>query len=424
MSIDAERAVIGCGLITQRCVEEAIDLGITDAHFDDLSLRRAWSALRRCEAPDYVTVMAELEFEACKEPNGGWGRLLAQCEQAVATREHLGDYCRILRESLASRHARHIGEGLIKGLCDQDDIEHAQRELAAIQDGLCRGSTPYRHVGAGIVDLVNKIFSREASKPQEMGVPTGLDVLDHALCGLQPGNLSLIAARPSMGKTALMAHACYSAACAGHPTLMLSLEQTEEELVERILSAETRIPGARMKRNEIAPQERRKIHEVASRLHDIPLYVDDSSAITPPQVRAKTRAFVGAHPGQICLLTLDYIQLMRGEARHYDNRNEEVSDISRSLKALMKELHLCSLILSQLNRECEKRQDKRPQLCDLRESGSLEQDADVIAFIYRDDFYNLSSNVPGEAEIIIGKHRNGARSTLMCHFSPETTRFS
>ncbi|HPU36329.1 MAG TPA: replicative DNA helicase, partial [Bacillota bacterium] len=253
------------------------------------------------------------------------------------------------------------------------------------------------------------------------GVPTSFSDLDRLCSGLQPSDFIILAGRPSMGKTSLGLCIAYNAALKHNiPVAIFSLEMSKEQLVQRILCAEARVDQHRIRSGDLDEDDWRKLHETARVLAKAPIYIDDTPALSVRQVRAKARQ-LKAEKG-LGLILIDYLQMMTG-SRRSENRQQEISEISRSLKGLAKELNIPVLALAQLSRSVEQRPNKRPVMSDLRESGSLEQDADLIMFIYRDEYYNPDSEKKGIAEIIISKHRNGPVGTVELVFLKELTKF-
>jgi replicative DNA helicase len=254
------------------------------------------------------------------------------------------------------------------------------------------------------------------------GVPTGFKDLDKLTAGLQPSDLIIIAGRPSMGKTAFCLNIATYAAFANVGVAVFSLEMAKEQLVLRMLCSEARVNNAKVRAGYLGERDFPKLANAAARLHEAPIYIDDTPAISILELRAKARRLVRDRSKRVGLIMVDYLQLMRGMGTA-SNREQEISEISRSLKALAKELSVPVIGISQLNRRVEDRGDKRPMMADLRESGAIEQDADVIGFIYRDEVYNQKSPDKGIAEIIIAKQRNGPIDTVRLTFLSEFTRF-
>ena len=279
---------------------------------------------------------------------------------------------------------------------------------------------------------VNDVLSTELDKLEELsregkavtGTPSGFDDLDAITGGFQPGNLIILAARPSMGKSALMANFAENAAlhADGKAVALFSLEMSESELAQRFIASQASIKGDDLRKGRVPGSRWGKIMEASNRLAKSPLFIDDSSDLSVLDVRAKARRLLQQHADGLGLILIDYLQLMRGDGRT-DNRVEQIGQISRGLKTLARELECPVIALSQLNRGVEQRTDKRPVLSDLRESGSIEQDADLVMFIYRDEYYDRESEREGIADVIISKHRNGGLGTVELTFQKEYPRF-
>jgi replicative DNA helicase len=268
--------------------------------------------------------------------------------------------------------------------------------------------------------MVEKLYER---KEMVTGVATGFKDLDKLTAGLQPSELIVVAGRPSMGKTAFCLNiAGYAALNAGVGVALFSLEMAKEQLVLRMLCSEARVDNSKVRAGYLGERDFPQLANAAARLHEAPIYIDDTPAISVLELRAKARRLVRDRGKKVGLVVVDYLQLMRGMGTAA-NREQEISEISRSLKALAKELRVPVIAISQLNRRVEDRGDKRPMMADLRESGAIEQDADVIAFIYRDEVYNQKSTDRGIAEIIVAKQRNGPIDTVRLAFFNEITRF-
>jgi replicative DNA helicase len=269
----------------------------------------------------------------------------------------------------------------------------------------------------------DKLHRLSVLKTALTGTPSGFKDLDEKTGGFQAGNLVIVAARPSMGKSALVANVAENAVLAGHAVALFSLEMSESELAQRFVASQARIKGEELRRGKVAEHRWPKILEACQRLADAPLFVDDSSDTGVLEIRAKARRLHHQVEGGLGLIIVDYLQLMRHEGR-VDSRVEQVSQISRGLKGLARELGVPVIALSQLSRAVEQRGgDKKPVLSDLRESGAIEQDADLVMFIYREEYYDKESERPGEADIIIAKHRNGPIGDVVLTFQKEYPKF-
>jgi replicative DNA helicase len=268
------------------------------------------------------------------------------------------------------------------------------------------------------MELVEKLYDQ---REPVTGVPSGLEKLDKMTAGFQPSDLIIVAARPAMGKTALtLGIAQYVGVYCRKPVAFFSLEMSKEQLVLRMLCSESRINNSNMRTGNLNERDFSRIVDGASKIAEADIFIDDTPALTITELRAKSRRL--ARDQDLGLIVVDYLQLLRSPAYSH-SREQEISDISRSLKALAKELHVPVISLSQLNRSVESRNDKRPMMSDLRESGAIEQDADIIMFIYRDEVYNKESPDKGVAELIIAKQRTGPTGAVRVAFSGEYTRF-
>jgi replicative DNA helicase len=300
-------------------------------------------------------------------------------------------------------------------------IDFAETAIFELSENRSRQS--YYPLSKMVDSNIDALVERQGNKSMITGVPTGFTLFDHKTSGLQKSDLIILAARPGMGKTAFALNiARHAALQADVPAVVFSLEMSKEQLSMRMLSSEARLDSTRLRSGFISQDDWMKITEAAGNLSNAPIFIDDSPVLTAMEIRAKARRL--KLDKNIGLIIIDYLQLMQGR-RSAERRDLEISEISRAMKALAKELNIPVVALSQLNRMLEQRSDKRPQLSDLRESGALEQDADVVAFIYRDEIYNKDENNPnkGKAEIIISKQRNGPTGIVPLVFLNAYTRF-
>jgi replicative DNA helicase len=302
-------------------------------------------------------------------------------------------------------------------------VEQAERAVLEVaQDERQRTLRPIEDV---LHDETERLHVRSTQKTPLTGTPSGFRDIDDLTGGFQPGNLIVIAARPSMGKSALVANIAEHAALDGYPVALFSLEMSESELAQRFVASQARVKGEDLRRGKVAETRWPKILEACQRLAEAPLYIDDSSDTGVLEVRAKSRRLhhALADKGGLGLIVIDYLQLMRHEGR-VESRVEQVGQISRGLKGLARELSVPVIALSQLSRAVEQRGgDKKPILSDLRESGQIEQDSDLVMFIYREEYYNHESTRPGEADIILAKHRNGPIGERTLTFQSEFPKF-
>ena len=344
----------------------------------------------------------------------------------VASAANISYYVKIIKEKSVLRRligsaTEILNKSYDAGMDVDDILDEAEHAIFEISENKIRPAFhPIREIIRESFKTIERLYDK---KELITGVATGFERLDELTSGLQNSDLIIIAGRPSMGKTAFALNiAQYAALEAGVPVAIFSLEMAREQLATRMLSAEARVDSQRLRKGFLGETDWPKLTTAAGRLSDAPIYIDDTPAITVMEMKAKSRR-LKADAG-LGLVVLDYLQLMRGSS-FKDSREQEISEISRSLKALAKELSLPVIALSQLNRKVEDRTNRRPQMADLRESGAIEQDADVIAFIYRDEVYNRSDDNPekGMAEIIIGKQRNGPTGIVKLAFQEKYTRF-
>jgi replicative DNA helicase len=422
--LDAERSVLGALLLKPSTLHElATSLQPEDfyrpghAHIFEAAI----SLFEKNEPIDEVTVRSQLKAAGTLEAAGGTA-YLASLTDSVPTAANAVHYAHIVRNRAVSRRlinaatdivsAAYEGTGEIGQLLDQ--AESKIFEITASRDQ--RAFVPIKEVVKDTFKLIEKRYEK---KETITGVATGFSDFDRMTSGLQPGDLIILAARPSMGKTALALNMAQNAAIRGKlPVALFSLEMSKEQLVMRMLAAEGRIDSSKLRGGKLGDADWPRLARAAGALAEAELYLDDSGSLTILETRAKARR-LQAEKG-LSMIVIDYLQLMHGRA---ESREREISEISRGLKSLAKELNVPVMALSQLNRSLEARQDKRPMLSDLRESGAIEQDADVICFIYRDEYYNKDSDAKGQAELIIGKQRNGPTGTVHLKFFNEYTRF-
>ena len=383
---------------------------------------------------DAVTLSEALSARSLLEKAGG-NAYLAELLEGTPGAANIAAYADIIREHAALRRlitaAGEISDMAFapEGRSSAEVLDQAEQLVFDIAEGRIREQMPQR-VG-GLADAVAQRldFLSKTGNPIT-GVASGFNDLDRRTAGFQVGDLVIIAARPSMGKTALMVnmaeHAVMSGDGAAPPdaggaVLIFSMEQPADQLVMRMLSSLGRIDQTRMRTGDLQARDWDMFNSARAMLKDKPLYIDDTPALTPNDLRTRARR-VAAEAGGLKMVMVDYMQLMQSSGKH-ENRTNEIAEISRSLKAIAKELRCPLVACSQLNRSLESRTDKRPYMSDLRESGAIEQDADVILFIYRDEVYNKESEDKGLAEIIIGKQRNGPIGMVKLSFAPQLTKF-
>lgn len=424
--IDAERSVLGAMLLEDDAVTDVMGL-LAATDFYKPNHGRIFEGMvalyERNEPLDEVTLAAALKGRGELDQVGG-AAYLADLTESVPTAANVLYYARIVRSRALTRRLIHAATSIAgSGYERSGDIDilldEAESKIFEItSDREQRAFTPMRDIVKGAFDNIHKLYD---NKNDITGIATGFADLDRVTSGFQPADLIIVAGRPSMGKTAFALGVAQNAAL-NHKTkvAVFSLEMSKEQLVMRMLSSEARIDSQRLRRGQLREDDWAKLADATGLLHQAPIFIDDTGSISILEMRAKARR-LQAEQG-LGLIVVDYLQLMRGRSGT-EGREREISEISRGLKALAKELSVPVVALSQLNRSLEQRQDKRPMLSDLRESGAIEQDADVIAFVYRDEYYHPDSELRGVAEIIIGKQRNGPTDTVKLKFSREITRF-
>ena len=425
-NVDAEEAVLGAILIDpDAIIRVATFLNPEDFYRE----KHGWiydTALTlhdRREPIDLLTVCDELDRRDQLDEVGGPAFITALVN-AVPTSIHAEHYARIV-ERTGTRRRLIEAAGQIAALAYQeaDDVDEvvdrAEQVLFGVSERrISRELVPIKQV---LSDYYDRIEYLTRHRGELIGIPTGFDRIDKLLGGLQRSDMVILAARPSVGKTSLaLAFAHNAAKKHGQRVAFFSLEMSSEQVVQRIISAETGIDAQRLRRGEIEQDEWGRFMKATSDLAETYFYIDDTPGASALELRTKSRR-LHAEVG-VDLVVVDYLQLMRGDFRS-ENRVQEISSISRSLKALARELNVPVLALSQLSRSVESRTDKRPILSDLRESGALEQDADVVMFIYRDEMYNENTEWPNIADVIISKHRNGPTGTVQLYFRKELAQF-
>lgn len=403
--------------------------------FYDHRHKVVFAAMRALEAGakpiDVVTLENEIAKTGKLEAIGGMA-FLGELALRVPTPDNVLHYAEIVTDKHQARKLMLAsGEILERGY--DDDIE--VREYLDEAEGKIFEVTQRREKSGPepLKNLIKKVFGsldeRFASADGITGVPTGFADLDQKTAGLQPTELVILAARPAMGKTAFALSLAQNAAISGNwPCLVFSLEMSSTQLAERMLCSEARVDSSALRRGQLQRQDMTNLTYAANTLSRAPILIDDTPALSLRELRARARRFRSDRTlfgdKKTGLIVVDYLQLMRGSPQAQKaSREQEISEISRGLKSLAKELHCPVLALSQLNRSLENRTDKRPQLSDLRESGAIEQDADVIIFIYRDVVYNKETENPNIAEVILGKNRHGSIGTVETHFEGRFTRF-
>ena len=427
-SVEAEQAVLGAMLLKPEAVTTAAEELSADDFYRETHrlIYEAMMELKdRTEPVDLVTLTEQLK-KADKLAKIGGIPALSLIANSVPTAANVHYHARIVHEKAQLRSlisaATEIAGAAYESADEVEDImDNAEKRILAVSSG--KRSKDFVPLQEILLDTLEQIDARYNNKGSITGLPTGFTELDHLTAGLQKSDLILVAARPSMGKTAFTLNiAAHVVLRAREPVAFFSLEMSKEQLVQRLLCSEGRIDSQRLRVGELEEKECGDLIDTANRLSAAPLYIDDTPSITVMELRSKARRLKAEHG--LSLIVIDYLQLMQGRAsKNGDNRQQEISEISRSLKALARELNVPVIALSQLSRSVESRQVKRPMLSDLRESGSLEQDADIVMFLYREDYYDPETENKNITEVIIAKHRNGPVDTVDLTFLKQFTKF-
>jgi replicative DNA helicase len=434
-SEEAEISVLSAMLIDGDAVARAIEM-VNDAAFYREANRRIYRAMVRLysrgDVIDVVTLSDELKSAGELEGAGGMS-YLARLVDAVPTAANIEYHCRILRDKSVLRQLIDSATEIVREAHDapagevDDTLDRAEQRIFQI------AQSSQRQGFVWIKEILWPTFERieelQSSPGSVTGVPSGFPDLDNLTAGFQKGDLIIVAGRPSMGKTALaMNFAQHAAIDKEVPVAVFSLEMSKESLVQRLLCSEGRVDAGRLRRGRLQDDEYARLATAAGHLNTAPIWIDDTPAITALEVRAKARRL--AAEVDLGLVIVDYLQLMTGP-RNVDNRQQEISAISRSIKAVAKELNVPVVAISQLSRAPEQRTDKRPLLADLRESGAIEQDADLVLFVYREEVYrkpedlidDSGESIEGKTELIIGKQRNGPIGRVNLYFHKYYTLF-
>jgi len=377
---------------------------------------------------DVVSVVTALQRMGRLDRVGGIDYLGALSE-SLATTASLENYAKTVESLALVRRvmfaaATTLEDGYASELDPATFVESAEKRMWDAMSGRdTTGAEPLRDL---LAQTFEEILSLRGHKGEATGITTGFAEIDRMMLGVHPGDLVIVAARPSMGKTTFAMNLALNAAQHGYPVAVFSLEMTKKQLVQRLLSSHSRVDLKDMRSGDVDEAKAESLQAASAELSELAVQIDDTPAISTLELRAKCRRL--ASEGKCKMIVVDYLQLMRAPSakeggRKVDSREQEISEISRSLKGLAKELGVPVVALSQLNRGLEQRQDKRPILSDLRESGAIEQDADVIMFIYRDVVYNKATSDTNIAEIIVGKQRNGPTGTVRLYFNGRYTRF-
>ncbi len=426
-NIEAEQAVLGAMLIKPEAITETQEILSADDFYREAH-RIVYGAMEELflhhDAVDLVTLTEQLRKTDQLDKVGGV-RFVTALANSVPTAANVVYHARIVKEKAELRRLIDAATEIAgKAYEDSDDVENvmdeAEKKILAIAANQMKGTfEPISDILIHAIERAEELYENQGGLT---GISTGFKDLDQLTSGLQPSDLVLVAARPSMGKTAFTLNIASYAALHESSVAFFSLEMSKEQLVQRMLCSEGGIDSQRLRTGQLADEEWDQLIATADRLSRAKIYIDDTPGITIMELRSKARRLKAEHG--LDLVIIDYLQLMQGRAsRNGDNRQQEISEISRSLKALARELKVPVVALSQLSRSVESRQVKKPMLSDLRESGSLEQDADIVMFLYREDYYDQDTENKNITDVIIAKHRNGPIDTVKLFFHKEFTRF-
>lgn len=430
-STDAEIAVLGAMLLDESAVSRAIEAGLREEDFYSIAhraiFRAALSLYEQRQVIDPLTLKEQLRKTGSLENVGG-ETYLADVISSVPTTANVEYHARIVLEHALRRRLINVGTQIVSDAYDKPAeadvlVDEAERRIFELADRRLR--VGFVHIGRLLHGTIELIDNLSKNPDRVTGVASGLVDLDYLTAGFQLSDLIIVAGRPRMGKTSLALTIAQNASIRHDiPVAIFSLEMSKEQLIQRFLASEAAVDAQKMRTGHLAKDEWQRIIRAADRLQNAKIYLDDTPALSILELRAKARRLKSEV--DIGLVVLDYLQLMEvgpGISRT-DNRQQEIATISRSLKALAKELNVPVIALSQLSRAPEQRTDHRPNLADLRESGAIEQDADLVIFLYREEVYRPEAeNVQGLAEVIVAKHRNGPSGSVTVSFRKEFTRF-
>ena len=425
--LEAEQAVLGSMLTDKDAVISAIEKLKVDSFYRDdnkIIYESILNLYNRAEPIDIITVKDELSSLGKFEQVGGL-EYIASLPDKVPTTANVDKYIKIVEEKAVLRNLIKTANEIIElGYDPTEEVDHimdsAEKKIFDImQDKSQKGYTPIKDVLVDSFTQLEELYNR---KQHITGVPTGFTELDYKTAGLHPSDLVLIAARPAMGKSAFALNIAANAALkANVPVVVFSLEMSKEQMVNRILCSEAMVDSNKVRTGKLDEEDWEKLAGSIGPLSEAEIYIDDTPGISVMEIRAKCRKLKLER--NIGLVVIDYLQLVQGTNKRGGSREQEISEISRSLKMLAKEIGVPVIALSQLSRAVEQRPDHRPMLSDLRESGAIEQDADIVMFLYRDDYYNQESEKKDIAEVIIAKHRGGSTGTVELLWLGNYTKF-
>lgn len=425
-NLEAEMAVLGSMLINENAISIGIELLDRDSFYKE-SHQQIFESIKNLfnanKAIDIITLADELKKNKILDEVGGVS-FLAALANAVPTAANINHYVSIVREKHILRNLINNSTSIVSSCYESEGnvdevVDNAERLVFEVSDRRHKGSyVSLKEVIKDSIETIDRLYQKKA---HVTGIPTGYIEFDNRTSGLQPSDLIVVAGRPSMGKSAFaIGIAEYAGVVEKIPLAIFSLEMSKEQLVQRMLCSHARVDAHKVRTGYLAVSDWPRLTAAAGKLSEAPIFIDDTPAISAMELRAKARRLKAHH--NIQLIILDYMQLMRGSAK-IENRQQEISEISRSLKEIARELSVPVIAISQLSRAVESRTDHRPQLSDLRESGAIEQDADVVVLILREEYYSPTPENQGWAEIIIAKQRNGPVGNMKLTFIKEYTRF-
>jgi len=427
-SIEAEQAVLGAIILEGESITKAIDV-LSPEDFYKEPHRKIYTAMLELfdknEPIDLITLSEHLKDKGVLEEAGGIS-YLSQLATVVPTSANIRYHAKVVREKALLRAIIRSCTEIVSKVYEMPEdaeemVDYAERLIFEISEK--RTNANFYQMKDVVKNTFKMIETMYDKKAVITGVPSGFKDLDELTSGFQPGDLIIIGGRPGMGKTAFSLNIAQHVGIEmGEPVAFFSLEMSKEQVAMRLLSSLAMVNSVALRKGFITKKDWEKLTDAAVRLSEAPIYIDDSSQISVLEIRAKARR-LKMEKGRLSLIIIDYLQLMRGRTS-YDIREQEIAEISRSLKAMAKELKVPVIALSQLNRSVEKTSDRKPTLANLRESGAIEQDADVIIFLYRDEVYNKKNPAnKGKAEVIVAKQRNGPTDTVYLTFLSDYTRF-
>ena len=431
-AVEAEQSVLGGLLLDNGAWDRAVDVvGEGDFYrYEHKLIFRAVGALISANKPaDVITVYEHLQSAGAAAEAGGLAYLNALA-QSVPSAANMRRYAEIVRERAVLRKLIAAGDDIAtvafnpQGRSVTQILDEAEGKIFKIGEETTRSRQGFLSMDTLAVQLIDRVTELAENGAEDVtGVRTGFYDLDRQTAGLQPGDLIILAARPSMGKTSMALNIAETVAIeAGLPVVVFSMEMGASQLALRMVGSQGRIDQQHLRTGRLDNEEWGRLVEATERLSRAAIFIDETPALTGPELRARARR-QARQSGKLGLIVIDYLQLMSGSGSEHENRATEVGEISRGLKALAKELQCPVIALSQLNRSVESRSDKRPMMSDLRESGSIEQDADLVIFLWRSDYYEKDSKEPGVAEVIIAKQRNGPVGTIKLAFLKQWTKF-